>query len=104
MKSNATIDVDEFESNAANVANDLRSLGREWQKIRKAHTGTELVNLLSITAVDILDSIAGIASCCTDECPELPFEDWDYCKKHGEEQPSETMSPALKNWVTLDDD
>lgn len=87
MKQNATIDVDEFVSTINSlvaILNDLRTLGREWKNARKTYTGAKLVQLLGITTVNILDSIAGIMSCCTNDCPELPFEDWDFCKEHGE--------------------
>lgn len=85
MKQIATIDLDEIKQTIDNSLNDLHSLGREWENTRKVQTGAKLVNLLGRTTVDILDSIAGIASCGTEECPELPYKDWDFCKKHGEE-------------------
>ncbi len=96
MKQNATIDIDEFEQDTANIINDLHTLGREWENTRKTHTGAELIGLLGATTIDILDSIAGIVSCSNNNCPELCHEEWDFCKKHGEEPSSKTMSPALE--------
>lgn len=83
MKQDANIDLDEFETQAENLVNDLHSLSHEWEELRENRTGAELVTMLGTAIVDILDSIARIGTCGEDECPELCHEDWDFCEKHG---------------------